>query len=133
MSQKSSFVAGRIFKLVIMAIGLGVIGVAFALIGVLIGGRVLGGDSAGFGALGLAFGGLIIGYPTGVIVGIILIKRILHQRGSLLLGIVGSIMGAVIPIALAEPLHLNSNSNLLFGLFFLIVPVFCLVGFFLKR
>jgi len=133
MFQKSSAIVKMIFKLIIMAIGVGVIGVAFALVGVLIGGRVLGSDSFGFGALGLAFVGLVLGYPTGIIVGIILIKRILHQRGSLLLGIVGSIMGAVITIALAEPLHLNSNGNLLFGVFFLTVPVFCLVGFFLKR
>ena len=99
---------------------------------VFIGGRVLD-DLPEYGALGLAFGGLVLGYPTGIIVCIILIKRILHQHGSLLLGIVGSIMGAVVTIALAEPLHLNSNGNLLFGVFFISVPVFCLVGFFLKR
>ena len=116
-----------------MAIGLGILGILFAVIGALIGGRALGGDSIGFGALGLAIGGVIIGYPTGIIVGIVSIKKILHQRGSLLLGILGSIIGAVITMVLAEPLNLNSNTNLLFGVFFLSVPVFCLVGFFLKR
>jgi len=133
MSQKSSSLAKNIVKFVIMTIGLGIIGIIFGLVGALIGGKVLGGDSFGFGALGLALGGIIIGYPTGIIVGIVSIKKILHRRGSLLFGILGSIFGAVITIVVAEPLNLNSNPNLLFGVFFLSVPLFCLVGFFLKR
>ncbi|MFC1989339.1 hypothetical protein ACFLVW_02055 [Chloroflexota bacterium] len=133
MSQKSSSLARNLVKFVIMTIGLGIIGIVFGLVGALIGGKVLGGDSFGFGALGLALGGIIIGYPTGIIVGIVSIRKILHRRGSLLLGILGSIFGAVITIVVAEPLNLNSNPNLLFGVFFLSVPLFCLVGFFLKR
>ena len=133
MSQKSSSVTRKIVRFVIMTISLGVIGIVFGVIGALIGGRVLGSDSFGFGALGLAIGGVIIGYPTGIIVGIVTLKRIFHQRGSLLLGILGSIVGAVITMGLAEPLNINSNPNLLFGTFFLSVPVFCMVGFLLKR
>jgi len=116
-----------------MTIGLGVLGIVFGAIGALIGGKVLGSDSAGFGALGLAIGGVIIGYPTGIIVGIILIRKILHQQGSLLLGILGSIIGAIIIMVLVEPLNLNSNTNLLFGVFFLSVPIFCLIGFYLRN
>ena len=133
MSKKSPSVAKRIYKFVLMTIGLGALGIIFGVIGALIGGKVLGSDAVGFGALGLAIGGIIVGYPTGIIVGIISIKKLLHQHGSLLLGILGSIIGAVITMVLAEPLNLNSNTNLLFGVFFLSVPVFCLVGFFLRR
>ncbi len=133
MSQKSSSVTRKIVKFVIMTISLGVLGIVFGIIGALIGGRALGSDSVGFGALGLAIGGVIIGYPAGIIVGIISIRKILHQQGSLLLGILGSIIGAVIIMVLAVPLNLNSNTNLLFGLFLLGVPAFCLIGFFLKR
>jgi hypothetical protein len=133
MSQKSSSVTRKIVKFVIMTISLGVLGIVFGVIGALIGGRVLGSDSFGFGALGLAIGGVIIGYPTGIIVGIVTLKRIFHQRGSLLLGILGSIVGAVVTIGVAEPLNLNSNPNLLFGTFLLSVPVLCMVGFHLKR
>ena len=133
MSQKSSFVVRKILKFAIMTLGLGAIGIAFGIIGALIGGRVLGADSVGFASLGLAIGGILIGYPTGIIVGIVLIRKVLRQQGSLLLGIVGSIIGAVITMVLAEPLHLNSNTSLLFGTFLLIVPVFCLIGFYLRR
>jgi len=133
MSQKSSSVVRKILKFVLMTVGLGIIGILFGVIGALIGGRVLGADSVGFASLGLAIGGILVGYPTGIIVGIVLIKKVLHQRGSLLLGIVGSVIGAVVTMVLAEPLNLNSNTNLLFGVFLLIVPVFCLIGFYLKR
>ena len=133
MPGKRSFVAGRIFKFVLTTIGLGILGIVFAVMGALIGGRVLGSGSVGFGALGLAIGGVIIGYPTGIIVGIIGIRKILHKQGSLFLGIIGAIIGAVIIMVLAEPLNLNSNTNLLFGVFFLSVPAFCLAGFFLKK
>jgi len=133
MSQKSSGLIRNIIKFVLMAIGLGTMGALFGLAGALIGGRVLGSDSAGFGALGLAIGGIIIGYPTGIILGIILIKKVLHKNGSLGFGIIGSILGAVITLLLAEPANLNSSPELLFGVFFLAVPVFCLAGFSLKR
>ena len=133
MPDKSPTVARRIAKFILMAIGLGVTGIVFGLIGALIGGKVMGGNSVGFGALGLALAGIIIGYPAGIIVGIVSIKKILHQRGSLLLGISGSIIGSVIVLALAEPLNLNSNTGLLFGTFLLCVPVFCLSGFLLRK
>ena len=133
MPQQSSLVAGRIFKFGLMTVGLGVLGLAFGILGALIGGKVLGSGSVGFGALGLAIGGVIIGYPTGIIVGIISIKKFFHQKGSLALGIFGSIAGAIITMVLAEPLNLNHNTNLLFGTFFLIVPLFCLIGFYLKK
>ena len=100
MTKQSSFIPGRIFKFVLMALGLAVLGFGFGVIGILIGGRVLGSDSVSFGALGLAIGGVIIGYPAGIIVGIISIKKFLHQRGSLLFGILGSINGAVIVMLL---------------------------------
>ena len=133
MVQRPSVVGRKIVKFVFMALGLGVTGAIFGLLGALIGGKVLGGDSPGFGALGLALAGIIIGYPTGIIVGIVLIKKILHQRGSLVLAVLGSIMDAAIIMALADPLHLNSNSGLLFGVFFVGVPVFGLGGFLLRK
>ena len=133
MPQKLPVAAGRTGKFVLMALGLGIIGALFAVAGALIGGKVLRGDASGFGALGLAIGGVLLGYPAGIIVGIILLKKILHQRGSLLSGILGSINGAVIIMALAEPLNLNSNTTLLSVVFLAGVPVFALAGFLLKK
>jgi hypothetical protein len=116
-----------------MAVGLGVIGVGFAMLGALLGAKVLAGSNpTGFADLGLAIAGMIVGYPAGIIIGIILIKKLLHQNGTIWLGILGSILGAGLTLLLAEPLQLNSNTNLLFGVFLFIVPVFCLLGFYMK-
>ena len=122
----------KILKFVLMAIGLGVIGFAFAVLGALIGGRVLG-KGADFMALGLVVIGLIVGYAVGIMVGIISLKKVLQQRGSVALGLIGSVIGAVLPLVLAEPLRLNSNTDLLLIVFLISVPVFSLAGFLLKR
>ena len=132
MSMKSS-VSGKIIKLLIMAFMLMVIGIIFAITGAFIGGRILGNDSVGFGALGLAIGGILVGYPSGIIVGILLINKLFHQKGSVLLSVIGSIIGAVATVALSEPLNLNSNSYLLFGAFFVLVTGLSLGGFYLKK
>ncbi|MFC2071402.1 hypothetical protein ACFLUU_01605 [Chloroflexota bacterium] len=129
----SSSVSGKIIKFIIMAFVLAVIGIIFAITGAVIGGRILGSDSAGFGALGLAIGGILVGYPTGIITGILLIKRVFHQKGSVLLGLIGGIIGTVATVVLAEPLNLNSNSYLLFGAFFMLVTGLSLGGFYLKK
>ena len=133
MSQTSSSVVRKAIKVVGMTAGLGIAGIVIGFLGALIIALILRGDSFGMGALGLALGGIIIGYPVGVIIGIILIKKVLHYRGSLLLGILGSILGVVMTIGIAEPFNLNLNPNLLFGVLFLSVPTFGIVGFLLKR
>jgi hypothetical protein len=125
-------VSGKIIRLIIMAFVLMVLGIIFAITGAFIGGRILGSDSVGFGALGLAIGGLLVGYPLGIIVGILLIKKLFHQKGSVLLGVIGSIIGAIATVALSEPLKLNSSPYLLSGTFFVLVTGLSLGGFYLK-
>ncbi len=132
MSHNSS-VSGKLIRFFIMAFVLTITGIIFAITGAFIGGRILGSDAAGFGALGLAIGGILVGFPTGIIVGILLIKRLFHQKGSVLLGLIGGIIGTVATVALSEPLNLNSNSYLLFGTFFVLVTGLSLGGFYLKR
>ena len=126
-------VSGKMIRFIIMAFVLAVMGIIFAIAGFFIGGRILGSDAAGFGALGLAIGGILVGYPTGIIVGILLVKRLFHKKGSVLLGLMGGIIGTVATVALSEPLNLNSNSYLLFGVFFVLVTGLSLGGFYLKK
>jgi hypothetical protein len=66
---------------------------------------------------------MMVGYPVGVIIGIILVSKLLHYSGSLWTGVLGSILGAVITTGLAEPLNVNLNQALLFTGFFLAPPV----------
>lgn len=132
MSRKDQgTIASKIGKFIKITLGTGIVGILLGLIAVLVV-TLLMKDSVGFGALGLALGGVLVGYPVGVIIGIILIKKVFHYRGSLLLGILGSILGVVITMGAAEPLNLNANPGILFAAFFLSVPILCTIGFLLK-
>ena len=119
-------------KFVKITLGTAIVGIALGLIAVLLVSMLMK-ESVGFAALGLALAGILVGYPVGVIVGIILTKKVFHYRGSLLLGILGSILGVIITMAAAEPLNLNANPGILFAVFLLSVPILCTIGFLLKN
>ncbi len=129
--KDSGTTAGKIGKFIKITLGTAIVGISLGLIAVLLVSLFMK-ESVGFAALGLALGGVLVGYPVGVIIGIILTKKVFHYRGSLLLGILGSVLGIVITVAGAEPLNLNTNPNILFAVFFLSVPVLCTTGFLLK-
>lgn len=122
-----------IIKFITMFIGIGASGLILGFSGALIGIQILEGELFGFGELAGALGGMIIGYPLGVIVGLVLINKIFHYRGSLLFGITASCLGAAITISIVEPLNINLSPDLLFTLFFLLVPLLGTIGFYLKR
>ena len=133
MPKKSSSSKKRnLVRFVGMVIGIGIVGIIVGIAGALTGAFIMKGQLFGFGDLAGALMGLIVGYPIGVMVGIILINKVLHYRGSLLFGVIGSILGAFLTMGLAEPLNLNLNPNILFGVFFLSVPLLCTIGFRLK-
>ncbi len=129
--KDSGTTAGKIGKFIKITLGTAIVGISLGLIAVLLVSLFMK-ESVGFAALGLALAGVLVGYPVGVIIGIILTKKVFHYRGSLLLGILGSVLGIVITVAGAEPLNLNTNPNILFAVFFLSVPVLCTTGFLLK-
>ena len=130
MSRESS-IAKSVIKFVLIAIGLGIIGVICGIIGAYIGGGVIGDNAATFGALGLAISGLLLGYIIGIVGGIILIKRFLYKSGSLMFGIASGVIGATITILASVPL--NPSVLIFSGVFFFIVPAFCLGGLIIKR
>jgi len=119
----------RVARFIGMVAGLTVCGAILAVIGAFIGGRVFGDDT--FGALGLAILGIVVGYFLGIILGMVLIKKFIHQRGSILLGILGSIAGVVIAVFVG--IMLDPDINLFFWIALISVPVLCLAGFYLKR
>ena len=112
-----------------LVMGTALVGFVFGLIAAFIGASIFQGDSGGFGSPVGALAGMIIGYPIGVMIGIFVISKLLRYRGSLLLGVVGSILGVVIPIGLAELLDLNANPDLLWVLILLMPPLLGTAGF----
>lgn len=77
--------------------------------------------------------GALAGYALGAPLGVGAAAALLNQRGRPLLSMLGSILGGVLTLLLAEPLHLNQNSNLLVTMYALLVLVGALGGFHLRR
>lgn len=121
-----------LYKYAQMVLGIGLIGLAFSILSALLLGNLMEDGGAGFGSLVGGILGLVVGYPVGTVAGIYIFKRFLKRRGSLLLGAVGCFVAVVLTIGLAEPLNLNLDPNILFALFFLLVPVLGTVGFYLR-
>ena len=116
-----------------MVITIAIIGAIFGFLAALIGAQLLQDGAAGFGGLVGALAGMVIGYPIGVVIGIFLINKVIRYRGSLLFGAVGSIIGVVVIIGLAEPLGINNNPDLLWALILLLPPLLGTIGFHLRR
>ena len=110
------------------ALGIGILGIIVGIAGAIFGMSLM----PGFDGLAGALMGLIIGYPVGVIIGIIWANKVRHYYGSLLFGVIGSILGTLLAIGLEEPLNLNLDPIVLFGTFFLSVPLLTVIGFYLK-
>ena len=118
-----------IIRFILTAIGLGICGIIFAVIGAYVGGGMIGETT--FGALGLAVIGILVGYLLGIIIGIIIIKYSLRQSGSVLFGVTGGIIGAAITVLAG--VAWAPTAFVLFTILFLCIPVFSLAGFYLKR
>jgi hypothetical protein len=116
-----------------MVIAIAIIGIIFGFLAALIGSQILGDEVGGFGGLVGALAGMVIGYPIGVVIGIFFINKVLHYRGSILMGIIGAVLGGVLPVALAEPLGLNNNPDLLWALILLLPSLSGATGFHLGR
>jgi len=95
--------------------------------------RLMDGGSGGWGGLIGVIMGLALGYPVGVFIGIVIFKKVFRYNGSLLLGLVGVVMGGALPFILAEPVGLNNYGDLLWAVIIISSPLFGTIGFNLKR
>ena len=132
MQVTASKIARRVAGFGGMVFAIAIIGAIFGFVAAVIGAQLLQDGAAGFGGLVGAIAGMVIGYPIGVVIGIFLINKVLRYRGSLLFGAIGSIIGAVFIIGLAEPLGLNNNPDLLWALILLLPPFLGTAGFCLR-
>ncbi len=122
----------KILRIILTTIGLAISGVIFGVLGGFLAGRGLGDGS--LADLGLAIIGLLLGYAFGIIIGLFGIRFILHQRGSVFLGIVAAVVWVGVSIAIAIPFNLSDNFvSIVVALFLLCVPVAAMLGFNLRR
>ncbi|ADJ26685.1 hypothetical protein Dehly_1397 [Dehalogenimonas lykanthroporepellens BL-DC-9] len=124
----------RTFKSFIgMVLAAGFTGFLVAIPGILIGAEALSGSNAGgFEGLIGAIMGMVIGYPLGGVLGIWIFRRVFRYPGSLWLALAGAVMGVVLIFGLAEPLNLNSNSDVLLGSYFILTVLLATWGYHLR-
>ena len=109
-------------------------GFMVAIPGILIGERILEENSlGGFEDLVGAIMGMVVGYPLGAVLGILVYSRVFKYRGSVWLAGLGAAAGVLLVFGLAEPLNLNASSDLMLGSFFLLTPLLAAWGFHLKK
>ncbi len=118
--------AARFF---LTAVGIAASGLVCALVLVLAVSLLMRNDSSGFGALGLALGAAMLGYPLGGVAGLFLLRRVVRMSGWLLLGIIGAFVGAAVPVGIASIANGSIEPDVLIGVYFVSVPVLCAIGF----
>ena len=123
----------KVLKYIGMLIGIAVAGGLFGVFSAFILSRLMDGGSGGWGGLIGVIMGLALGYPVGVFIGIVIFKKVFRYNGSLLLGLVGVVMGGALPFILAEPVGLNNYGDLLWAVIIISSPLFGTIGFNLKR
>ena len=80
----------------------------------------------------VSHGPLMVSGFLGTLIGLVLLKKVFHQSGSLPFGIVGSIMGVVIVVLIGISWG-DTDPAVFFPVFFFSVPICCLAGFYVKR
>ena len=85
----------------------------------------------GFGGLVGAAGGIIIGYPIGVILGIFPVRRWIRREGSPWLAVPLCLVGAAGSLGVAELMHIALVISL--PVYFVIAPLLATAGFFLGK
>jgi len=118
-----------VVKVAILALGIGLVGAGIAALTALVAAKAMEGRTTGFGGIVAVLSSLLIGYPAGTCIGILLARRVFHQAGSLWLGFGGVVLGAVLTMVLAEPLQLNLNTGLLMTTYACSVAILGSVGY----
>ena len=116
-----------------MLIGIAFSGFIIGGIAALIGATMMKNSFFGFGGILGSVAGLIIGYPVGVMCGIILFRAWLKYNGAIISGILGCLLGAIIILVLAVPLKLDIPVAWTLALYLVVTPLLGTIGFYLGR
>lgn len=87
------------------------------------------GIANGWNDLAASVIGALVGYVIGAPLGVIVSARLLKQRGVPWRSVLGSVLGGLLILLLAEPLRLNQYSWLLMLTFASVALIGALVGF----
>ena len=105
------------------------IGFLLALTGGWVGPWLTGRVSNGWNDLIASILGAFAGYMLGASLGVVVGGRLLGQQGVAWRAVLGSVLGGVAVMLLAEPLRLNRDSSVLMVSFALVALIGAVVGF----
>jgi len=121
-----------VIKFFLMSLGLGVIGIILAVFAILLVRFAVGDDS--IAVIGLAMIGAIVGYVAGSILGLLIVQRVFHWRGSFVLGgvlvLVWAVAGFAVTMLFAG---IGLNPWIALVLFYATLPFVGLGAYSLKR
>jgi hypothetical protein len=122
----------RIIALVSMMLGTALSGSAMAAIIAFALSRFMSNSFGGWGGLVAAGIGMAVGYPAGIIIGQVVVKRAMHYPGSLLGGAAGVMVG-ILPLVVGEiwPLSLPAGGAAI--LMLVLCPLLGTTGFHLVK
>ena len=116
-----------------MALSVALVGEGIAALAPLIATQVMKEKTTGIGDIVAVVVSLLVGYPSGVGIGIVLVKRILRWSGSVAFGVIAAFLGALLTMIAAEPLHLKMKTGLLMGVYSMCVTVGAATGVLYRR
>ena len=122
----------RVGLFLVMVLGTAAAGAALATLAAFIGVRLLRGELPGLAVLGVFLLLVAANHVAGVIIGIIVTDRAVHYRGSLWLGIAGSVLG-VAPVIGLLALSANVTGGTLLICLGLGPPLLGTAGFHLRK
>ncbi len=128
-SKRLIFLMPKIFG---MAFAIGACGLVFGAVAGLLLSALMLNQSGGWGDLVGVIIGMLIFAPAGMILGLIIFK-IRHYNGSLLLGIVGVVLGEFLTFSFYSLLLSRVSSAVLIPGFLVVAPVLGAVGYHLDR
>jgi uncharacterized membrane protein len=106
-----------------------VLGGGMLLLGSWVGAKLGSSASDGWGDIIGALVGSALACPVGFVASMWLVARRLRVPHSLWRGIFGAVLGPVLVLLLAEPLHLNQESRVMVTFLYLVPTVAALFGF----
>ena len=115
------------------ALGGALFGIALGGAAGLISARLFTRTSDGWGDLIAAIIGAIIGYTIGVSIGVYVIGKRLGGRGGYWRALLGGVIGVMLLLLAAEPLHLNQNTAVLQTCLIALPPIGATLGFNMSR
>lgn len=87
-----------------VALSAALVGAGIAALAALIAAQAMKGRSTGIGDLVAVVVSLLIGYPVGVGIGTILVKKLLRWSGSVAFGVVAAFLGAGLTMIKVDPI-----------------------------